>query len=99
MLGISLKTLHNKLNLYRDRPGPLSDDEHADALVMADVAAQAVLVMQANAPPGRLAAITARLAALERPGATLPTTCPALLMSGPPELPGLIGAVVCKRSL
>src|ERR1700682_3464366 len=44
------------LNLYRDRPGPLTDDEHADALVMADVAAQAVLVMQANAPPGRLAA-------------------------------------------
>jgi len=23
------------LNLYRDRPGPLSDDQHADALVMA----------------------------------------------------------------
>jgi len=44
------------LNLYRDRPGPLSDDQHADALVMADVAAQALLVMQASAPPGRLAA-------------------------------------------
>ena len=44
------------LNLYRDRPGPLTDDQHADALVMADVAAQAVLVMQANAPPGSLAA-------------------------------------------
>jgi hypothetical protein len=43
------------LNLYRDRPGPLSDDEHADALVMADVAAQAVLVLQADAPPGGLA--------------------------------------------
>lgn len=43
------------LNLYRDRPGPLTDDQHADALVMADVAAQALLVMQANAPPGRLA--------------------------------------------
>jgi GAF domain-containing protein len=43
------------LNLYRDRPGPLSDDQHADALVMADVAAQAVLVLQANAPPGSLA--------------------------------------------
>jgi GAF domain-containing protein len=38
------------LNLYRDRPGKLSDDQHADALVMADVAAQAVLAMQANAP-------------------------------------------------
>jgi len=44
------------LNLYCDRPGPLTDDQHADALVMAEVAAQAVLVMQANAPPGRLAA-------------------------------------------
>jgi hypothetical protein len=43
------------LNLYRDRPGPLTDDQHADALVMADVAAQAVLVLQANAPPGSLA--------------------------------------------
>jgi GAF domain-containing protein len=44
------------LNLYRDRPGPLTDHQHADALVMADVAAQAVLVLQANAPPGKLAA-------------------------------------------
>jgi GAF domain-containing protein len=43
------------LNLCRDRTGPLSDDQHADALVMADIAAQAVLVMQANAPPGKLA--------------------------------------------
>jgi len=44
------------LNLYCDRPGPLSDEQHADALVMADVAAQAVLVLQAKAPPGTLAA-------------------------------------------
>ncbi len=44
------------LDLYCDRPGPLTDDQHADALVMADVAAQVVLVLQANAPPGRLAA-------------------------------------------
>lgn len=44
------------LNLYRSRPGPLTDDQHADALVMADVAAQALLVMQADARPGRLAA-------------------------------------------
>ncbi len=36
------------LNLYCDRPGPLTDEQHADALVMADVAAQAVLVMQAE---------------------------------------------------
>lgn len=44
------------LNLYRDRSGPLTDDQHADALVMADVAAQSVLVMQAKAPEGQLAA-------------------------------------------
>lgn len=43
------------LNLYRDRLGPLSDDQHADALVMASIAAQAVLMLQANAPPGTLA--------------------------------------------
>jgi hypothetical protein len=44
------------LNLCRDRAGPLSDEQHADALVAADIAAQAVLVVQANAPPGQLAA-------------------------------------------
>jgi hypothetical protein len=38
------------MNLYRDQPGKLSDDQHADALVMADVAAQAVLAIQAKAP-------------------------------------------------
>jgi hypothetical protein len=43
------------LNLYRDRPGPLSDDQHADALVMADVAAQWVLDREAGAPPGAMA--------------------------------------------
>jgi GAF domain-containing protein len=43
------------LNLYRDRPGPLTDDQHADALVAADVVAEAILVMQADAPPGKLA--------------------------------------------
>ena len=43
------------LSLYCDRPGPLNDDQHADALAMADVAAQAVIAMQAEAPPGRLA--------------------------------------------
>jgi hypothetical protein len=37
------------MNLYRDRPGPLSDDQHANGLVLADVAAQAVLAMQADA--------------------------------------------------
>jgi hypothetical protein len=44
------------LNLCRDLPGPLSDDQHADALVMADIAAQAVLVLQATASPEKLAA-------------------------------------------
>jgi len=43
------------LNLCRDRPGPLSDDQHADALVMAGIAAQAVLVLQSGAPPEGLA--------------------------------------------
>jgi hypothetical protein len=42
--------------LYWDRPGPLSDEQHADALVMADIVAQALLAIQANAPPGKLAA-------------------------------------------
>lgn len=43
------------MNLYCDRPGALTVDQHSDALVMADVAAQALLIMQANAPPGVLA--------------------------------------------
>ena len=43
------------LNLYRDAPGPLSDEQHADALELADAAAQSVLVMQAGALPGDLA--------------------------------------------
>jgi GAF domain-containing protein len=43
------------LNLYRDHPGPLSDEQHANALAVADVAAQAVLVLQSSAPPGQLA--------------------------------------------
>ena len=44
------------LNLCCDRPGPLSDDQHADALVMAGIAARSILVLQADAPPGALAA-------------------------------------------
>jgi hypothetical protein len=43
------------LNLYRDRPGPLSGDQHADALVVADVAARWVLEAQAGAPPDMVA--------------------------------------------
>lgn len=38
------------LNFYRDRPGPLTVDQHADALVVADVAARWVLEAQAGAP-------------------------------------------------
>ena len=40
------------LGLYRDRRGPLSDDQHADTLVMAGVVARVVLMMQAEVPPG-----------------------------------------------
>lgn len=43
------------LNLYRDRPGELTDDQHADALVMAEVAAETVLLVQAEAPPDQIA--------------------------------------------
>jgi hypothetical protein len=43
------------INLYRDRPGPLTDTQHADGLAMADVAARWVLDMQAGAPAGGLA--------------------------------------------
>jgi hypothetical protein len=43
------------LNLYRDWPGPLTGDQHADALVLADLAARWVLEAQAGAPPGAVA--------------------------------------------
>jgi GAF domain-containing protein len=43
------------LNLYRDRPGPLSGDQHADALVVAGVAARWVLEAQAGASSGAVA--------------------------------------------
>jgi hypothetical protein len=42
------------LNLYRDQPGPMSDDQYADSLVLAGVAARAVLGMQADSIPGAL---------------------------------------------
>ena len=44
------------LNVFRDRPGPLDDEQYADGLVLAGVAARAVLAMQADAPPGMLGA-------------------------------------------
>jgi len=43
------------LNLYRDWPGPLTDEQHADALVLADLAARWVLEAQAGAPPDAVA--------------------------------------------
>ena len=43
------------LNLYRDWPGPLTDGQHADALVLADLAARWVLETQAGAPPDAVA--------------------------------------------
>jgi GAF domain-containing protein len=44
------------LNLYRDRPGPLTDDQHADAVLIATIAARAIVEMQADAKPGALGA-------------------------------------------
>ena len=43
------------LNLYRDRPGPMSSDQYGDALAVAAVAARLVLEAQAGAPPGAVA--------------------------------------------
>jgi GAF domain-containing protein len=44
------------LNLYCDAPGPLADDHHADALLLAGIVAQALMLLQANAPAGTVAA-------------------------------------------
>jgi hypothetical protein len=43
------------LNVFRDRSGPLSDEQHADALVTADVIAWTILGLQAHAEPGAIA--------------------------------------------
>ena len=43
------------LNLYRDRIGGMTDEQHADAIVMAAIAAETILGIQAGAPPGQLA--------------------------------------------
>lgn len=40
------------LDLHRDEPGDLSDDQHADALVLADIAARTLLLHQSDAPVG-----------------------------------------------
>jgi GAF domain-containing protein len=44
------------LNLYRDRPGPLTDNQKADAMAVAGIAARAIVQMQADAEPGVLGA-------------------------------------------
>ena len=43
------------LNLYHDRSGALTDDQVADALVVAQFVSRAVLTWQADAPPGTVA--------------------------------------------
>ncbi len=48
------------VDLYRDRPGPLSDEQHADALVITGVIASWILDTQANATPGSVAEELAR---------------------------------------
>ena len=40
------------LNLYRDRPGSLSEEQQADALVVADVVARVILNLQVRTPAG-----------------------------------------------
>jgi len=44
------------IGLYRDRPGPMTDEQHADSIVFANIAARVILDLQANAPPGALTA-------------------------------------------
>jgi len=44
------------IGLYRDQTGPLGDEQHADALVMADVVARAILSLQAGAALGTVGA-------------------------------------------
>ena len=43
------------LNLYAERPGALTKEQHEDALVLADVATHVVLAAQAKAPSDTLA--------------------------------------------
>src|SRR5205085_4957282 len=42
------------LNLYRDRPGPLTTEQHTAAAVVAAVAARTLIRMQTDANPGTL---------------------------------------------
>lgn len=43
------------LHLYRDRIGSLTADQHADSLVTAEIVAEAILALQADADEGELA--------------------------------------------
>lgn len=43
------------LSLYSDQPGPLTDDQHADSLVTAEIAAESILAHQTQAEDGQLA--------------------------------------------
>jgi hypothetical protein len=53
---LQLGTVHlGALDLYRDWSGPLTDQERADASVMAAVVARWVLAVQADAPTGAIA--------------------------------------------
>jgi hypothetical protein len=49
------------LTLHQERPGALSDEQHADALAMASVVVTTILAHQAEAPPGALASELAAL--------------------------------------
>ena len=42
------------LNLYRDRPGPLTTEQHTDAAIVAAVAGRSLITMQTGADPGAL---------------------------------------------
>ena len=42
------------LNLFRDRPGPLTSEQHTDAETVATVASRALITMQTGADPGSL---------------------------------------------
>jgi hypothetical protein len=43
------------MNLYQDQPGALTDDQVADAVVVANFASRTVMAWQADAPPGTVA--------------------------------------------
>jgi hypothetical protein len=43
------------MNLYRDEPGALTDDQVVDAVVVAALTSRSLLAWQAEAPPGTIA--------------------------------------------